>query len=87
MSSTFTIVTQAPVDPAALFDASLSIDLHLESMRDSGERVIGGVTSGAIRLGETVTWRARHFGVWLTMTSKITMFSRGALSRRRHRAR
>lgn len=41
-------------------------------MSKSAETAIAGITSGAIALGESVTWRARHFGVWFTMTSKIT---------------
>lgn len=55
-----------------LFDRSLSIDAHTASMADSAETVIAGVRQGQIGLGESVTWRARHFGLWLTMTSKIT---------------
>ena len=31
---------------------------------------------GAIGLGEMVTWRARHFGIWFTMTSQITSLER-----------
>ena len=34
---------------------------------------------GVIGLGDSVTWRARHFGVWQRLTSKIT-----ALERPRH---
>lgn len=45
-------------------------------METSGEQAIGGVTSGSIALGETVTWRARHFGIWFTMTSRITSLER-----------
>ncbi len=41
-------------------------------MAGSGERAVAGVTTGAIGLGETVTWRARHFGIWFTMTSRIS---------------
>lgn len=65
-----TTVIRAPVQ--AVFDASLSIDAHLGSMESSGEEAIGGVTSGKIGLGETVTWRARHFGVVWKMTSIIS---------------
>jgi ligand-binding SRPBCC domain-containing protein len=72
MVSTFTLVTESDAPAAALFDVSLSIDAHLDSMAESGERAIAGVTSGMIGLGEEVTWRARHFGVWFTMTSRIT---------------
>lgn len=45
-------------------------------MGASSERAIGGVTAGSIGLGETVTWRARHFGIWFTMTSQITSLER-----------
>ncbi|WP_129714388.1 SRPBCC family protein [Pedobacter sp. SYP-B3415] len=54
------------------FDMARNIDLHLESMHDSHETAIRGKTSGLIALGETVTWRARHLGLWFEMTSKIT---------------
>lgn len=53
--------TSLPVDCATAFDLSLSIDAHLGSVQRSGERAVGGVTSGVIGLGEFVTWRARHF--------------------------
>lgn len=76
MASTFTLITDTAADAAALFDASLDIDLHIASMSRSKERAIAGVTTGRIGLGETVTWRARHFGVWVTMTSRITALDR-----------
>jgi ligand-binding SRPBCC domain-containing protein len=76
MTSTFTVVTRTPHPADRLFDVSLSIDEHLASMTQSGERAVGGVTSGQIGLGETVTWRARHFGIWFTMTSRITTLDR-----------
>ena len=43
-------------------------------MRASGERAIGGVTSGMMKLGDIVTWRARHFGITFRMTSAITEY-------------
>jgi ligand-binding SRPBCC domain-containing protein len=54
------------------FDISLSIDLHKISTAHTNEEAIDGTTTGLIKLGEFVTWRARHFGIWFTMTSKIT---------------
>ena len=61
--------------PAAIcFDLSRDIDLHLESMIASGERAVGGVTSGLISGGEEVTWEARHLGRLWRMTSRITEF-------------
>ena len=76
MSSSFTIETRTSVAVTELFDVSLSIDEHLASMGRSGEQAIAGVTHGSIGLGETVTWRARHFGIWFTMTSQITALER-----------
>jgi ligand-binding SRPBCC domain-containing protein len=60
------------------FDLSRSIDLHKVSTARTGEQAIAGVTSGLIGLGEEVSWRARHFGVWQQMTSRITAFDRPA---------
>ncbi|MEM6344238.1 MAG: SRPBCC family protein [Bacteroidota bacterium] len=54
------------------FDLSRSIDLHKLSTQKTEEEAIAGKTRGLIDLGETVTWRARHFGVMQKMTVKIT---------------
>ncbi|MBO0843211.1 MAG: SRPBCC family protein [Nocardioides sp.] len=62
----------APVDD--VFELSLSVDAHTASMRDSGERIVAGVTSGSMSLGDTVTWRARHLGWTFTMTSRISEY-------------
>lgn len=63
---------RAPV--AACFELSLSVDAHTASMSASGERIVGGVTQGAMRLGDTVTFRARHFGIPWRLTSEITEY-------------
>jgi len=76
MPSTFTLVTETPMSAEALFDLSLDIDAHIASMSQSDERAVAGVRTGLIGLGETVTWRARHFGIWWTMTSNITALER-----------
>lgn len=49
--------------------------MHLASAAPSGEQAIAGVTTGLIGAGQEVTWRARHFGIWLTLTSRITAFN------------
>jgi len=64
--------TLIKADIEICFDLSRSIDLHIESTKHTGETAIAGRTSGLIELGETVTWRAKHFGIWQTLTSKIT---------------
>ncbi len=57
-----------------VFDLSRSIDLHKISTGNTNEEAIAGRTSGLIELNESVTWRARHFGIYQTLTSKITDF-------------
>lgn len=64
----------APVE--RVFDLSRSIDLHVDSTAATGERAVAGVTSGLIGLGEEVTWRSRHLGVWQSLTVRITAFDR-----------
>ena len=45
------------------------------STSETGEKAIAGRTKGLIELNETVTWRAKHLGVWQNLTSKITEFN------------
>lgn len=58
-----------------VFELSRSIDFHKESTKHTQEEAISGRTSGLIKLGESVTWRAKHFGIWLILESKITVFN------------
>lgn len=67
-------IIAAPVE--ACFELALSVDAHTASMGPSGERAIAGVTSGVMQLGDTVTWRAKHFGLPFRMTSWITAYER-----------
>ena len=71
-----TILTTVRASVERCFDASRDLDLHLESMGHTGERAVGGKTSGLIALGEQVTWEGRHFGIRQRFTSKITAFDR-----------
>ena len=64
----------APIE--RVFDLSRDIDLHKLSTKKTKEEAIAGKTTGLINLGESVTWRAKHFGVWLKHTSKITEFDK-----------
>jgi ligand-binding SRPBCC domain-containing protein len=61
----------APIE--LVFDLARDLDLHARSMAASSERAVGGRTSGRIDQGEAVTWRARHFGLWWSLTSLITI--------------
>jgi len=65
---------QAPAERC--FDLSLDVDLHRLSTAQTHERPIAGVTTGVMKLGDTVTWEAVHFGVKQHLTSKITTYER-----------
>ena len=68
------ISTIIRADIKVCFDFARNIDFHQEALQYSGEMAIAGRTSGNIKLGETVTWEAKHFGLVQHLTSKITAF-------------
>lgn len=55
-----------------VFDCARSIDIHQLSTAKTNEKAIAGRTSGLCELGDEVTWRAKHFGIYQTLSSKIT---------------
>jgi ligand-binding SRPBCC domain-containing protein len=65
---------EAPVERC--FDLSLNVDAHSHSVAQTRERPIAGVTTGVMKLGDTVTWEAVHFGIKQHLTSKITAYER-----------
>ena len=60
----------APIE--RVFDLARDLDLHAASMAHTGERAVAGRMTGRVEAGDTVTWRARHFGMWWSLTSRIT---------------
>ena len=60
----------APIDRC--FDLARDIDFHVRSLAGTGERAVGGRTTGLIELGESVTWGARHLGVRQRLSVLIT---------------
>ncbi|MGH2667182.1 SRPBCC family protein [Flavobacterium sp.] len=66
------LVTIIKTPKQIIFDASRNIDIHQQSAGKSNEKAIAGVTSGLINLNETVTWRGKHFGIYLTHKSRMT---------------
>lgn len=55
-----------------VFDLARDITEHENSSKNTREKAIAGRTSGKINLGETVTWRGKHFGLYLQHTSIIS---------------
>ena len=68
------IQTIINADKKIVFDLSRSIDLHKISIKQTNEEAIAGITTGLIGKGESVTWKARHFGIYQKLSSKITEF-------------
>lgn len=64
---------KAPIERCFLL--SLSVDLHQLSTEETNERAVAGVTSGIMKLNDIVTWRAKHFGIYQNLTSKITSYN------------
>lgn len=68
------LITEIGAEKQLVFDLARSIDLHKVSTAHTDENAIAGRTSGLIEEGETVTWRARHFGIYQTLTTHISEF-------------
>jgi ligand-binding SRPBCC domain-containing protein len=68
------ITTRIHAPIQRVFDLARSVDFHTASTAHTGERAVAGVMGGLMALGQEVTWRARHFGIWQNLTSRITAF-------------
>jgi ligand-binding SRPBCC domain-containing protein len=60
----------APIE--TVFNTNRNIDIHQQSASKTKEVAIAGITSGLINKNETVTWKGKHFGVYLTHQSLIS---------------
>ncbi len=69
--TTINLSTKIKASKQVIFDLSRNIDIHKLSTAKSNETAIDGVTSGLINVNETVTWRGKHFGFYLTHKSII----------------
>jgi len=70
--TTIRLITKIKAPIKTVFDLARDIDVHQEAASANREKAIAGRTSGVIALGETVTWRGKHFGLYLQHQSKIT---------------
>lgn len=73
---TIRLETSINAPPERCFDLSLSVDAHAQSQANAHERPVAGVLAGEMRLGDTVTWEAVHFGIKQHLTSQITAYER-----------
>jgi ligand-binding SRPBCC domain-containing protein len=66
------IETRIAATAQVCFDLMRDAGLHARSLAHTGERAVAGRTRGLFEAGDEVTWEARHFGVRLRLTSRIT---------------
>ena len=66
----------APIERC--FDLARSVEVHLAGNIHWGEAALAsdGVRTGLVGAGQRVTWRAKHFGIWFSLTSGITHMHR-----------
>ena len=72
--TTITLTTKINAPIQIVFDCARSIDIHQLSTANTNEKAIAGRMNGLCELDDEVTWRAKHFGVYQILSSKITKF-------------
>jgi ligand-binding SRPBCC domain-containing protein len=70
--TTINLVTKIKTPKQIVFDNARNIDIHQNSTSKTNEKAIADTTSGLINHDETVTWRGKHFGFYLSHKSRIT---------------
>lgn len=73
---TIDLTTTVEAPRGRVFDLARSVDCHVETMADHAEAAVAGVTTGLLGAADEVTWRARHFGIPLTMRVALTAVDR-----------
>ena len=74
--TTIVVETRISAPLEMCFDLARDVDAHLRTSSSTGERAVGGKTSGLLDLGDVATFEAVHFGVRQRLTSKIVEFDR-----------
>lgn len=64
----------APIEMC--FDLARNVDVHTETTGNTKERAVGGVITGLMEKGDTVTWEATHFGVRQRLTAQVIEMER-----------
>ncbi len=70
--STIVLITRIKASVSDCFDTARSVELHLDSMEHTGEKVVAGRLSGLCELNDQVTWEAKHLGFTQQLTVRIT---------------
>lgn len=70
----YEIFIKAPVEKC--FDLARDVEVHTKTTGKTKEKAVGGITSGLLELGDTVTWEAVHFGIRQRLTAQIIEMER-----------
>ena len=76
MSAQIEVVSVINAATATVFDLELDVDVHTDSLAGTQETATTTTGRRQLRLGDEVTFRARHFGWRWCMTSRITAYNR-----------
>jgi ligand-binding SRPBCC domain-containing protein len=92
--TTIVVETRIAAPIEVCFDLARDVETHLKTSASTGERAVGGKTSGLLELHDVIAFEGVHFGIRQRHTSKIVEFDRphrfvdemvqGALSSLRH---
>jgi ligand-binding SRPBCC domain-containing protein len=73
------VVTRIAAAPSRVFDLELDTAVHSASLPATGETSSTSTGRPVLGLGDEVTFRARHFGLPWTLTSRVTAYERPRL--------
>jgi ligand-binding SRPBCC domain-containing protein len=70
------VETVIQAEPAIVFDLELDMDAHASSVPGSRETATTSTGRRSLGMGDEVSFRAVHFGIRWTLTSRITLYDR-----------
>ena len=82
-----TLATIINAPPAICFDAARDAQLHRESARATGERIVAGRDVGLWELNDEITFEGTHLGVRQRFSARVVAFRAPAHFPRRNDAR
>jgi ligand-binding SRPBCC domain-containing protein len=78
------VTTRIRAPQARCFYLALSVDLHAVSAQQTQEQIVGGVRSGILQLGDSVTFRASKITDYKQTSYFCDEMQRGAFKAMRH---
>lgn len=76
--TTIYLTTKISADINTCFDIARDIEAHKLSTKRTKEKAVAGRTTGLCEYGDTITWKATHFGIPQYLTVEITSMNRPA---------